>query len=181
MSAKSRYRMKPIADSEETPANTSRTIATRRKSDSSEELDTTSRKRSSSTVQDEPNTTSRKRSSSTSTSSRRNSQSSERELPSAAFSSDNEYISSPKYSPTSPMNIDEIGLNVQSNLREEEEIKVARLVRHFINVFVQNPNLWNEFKEVMDSTSQPVTIPSAKGKEVQRHNPVSAPVQVIYN
>lgn len=82
------------------------------------------------------------------------------------------------------MNVDEAPSNVQ--LREEEETKVARVVRHFINVFTQNPNLWNEFKEVVESTSQPLSIPSVpsvkgKGKEVQQHNPVSVPSRVIYN
>jgi hypothetical protein len=39
-----------------------------------------------------------------------------------------------------------------------DEIKVEKLVRNFINIFVKNPNLWKEFKEVVDSTSYPVNI-----------------------
>jgi hypothetical protein len=190
MSAKSRYGTKPTTDSEETAASTS----TRRKSTSSIVQDEpiseksaqdkpTSRKRSLSIAQDESTPRKRSLSTSTSTSSRRNSQSSERELPSEAFSSDNEYTSSPRYSPPNspPVNIDKKQSTVQSNLGDEEEIKVERLVRHFINVFIQNPNLWKEFKEVIDLTSNPVTIPSVKGKEVQRHTSVSETSRVIYN
>ena len=43
-------------------------------------------------------------------------------------------------------------------LQEADEIKVEKLVRSFINTFVKNPNLWKEFKEVVDSTSYPVNI-----------------------
>jgi len=43
-------------------------------------------------------------------------------------------------------------------LQEADEIKVEKLVHSFINTFVKNPNLWKEFKEVVDSTSYPVNI-----------------------
>ena len=97
--------------------------------------------------------------------------------------SDNEDSDSPQESffaeevVGTPMNIDEETPNISKvsskirSLSETDERKVERLVRGFINVFVQNQSLWREFKEVVDSTSSPVTIPSIKGKGVQRDSP----------
>jgi hypothetical protein len=85
------------------------------------------------------------------------------------------------------MNVDESGSqpklqDARSKLQDDDETKIARVVRHFINIFVQNPNLWNEFKEVIESTSHPIAIPSIKGKESEHYTPVSQPSsQVIYN
>lgn len=78
---------------------------------------------------------------------------------------------------SSPINIDESTYNISRvssihQLPEDDEEKVERIVRSFVNVFVQNPVLWSEFKEVVDSTSAPITIPSIKGKEVQRRIPL---------
>jgi hypothetical protein len=167
---------------------------------------TTPRKRAS-IVQDEP---SRRRRISLSGSPKRTSrmsqsQSSDREFPPEAFASDNEYDegSQDLYS---PMNIDDgtstqqsqqmlqqsqqsqhsqqsqpLQQSQQSELQDDDETKVGRVVRHFINVFVQNPDLWKEFKEVVDSTSRPIAIPSIKGKEIARRTSMSQPYQVIYN
>ena len=70
----------------------------------------------------------------------------------------------------SPMNIDDERLSQQVSLSKEEEIRVERVVRDFINVFVRHPNIWSEFKEVVEATSNPVTIPSVKGKKVRYRN-----------
>ncbi len=82
------------------------------------------------------------------------------------------------------MNIDDERPSQQISLNKEEEIRVERVVRGFINVFVWHPNIWNEFKEVIKAISNPVTIPSVKGKDVRRHNSlaiISQPSsQVIY-
>ena len=84
----------------------------------------------------------------------------------------------------SPMNIDDERLSQQVSLSKEEEIRVERVVRGFINVFVRHPNIWSEFKEVVEATSNPVTIPSVKGKEVRRRNSLAIipqpSSQVIY-
>lgn len=194
MAAKSRYATTdlqsieyPVTIPATTPTITSATTST---------TTSATKKRSSpiSTTQEGP-LSQRRRSMSISPSSQirpRRSQSSE--LPPEVFSSDNEYFSEQEPSTNfSPMNIDtsasqsrrssqDVDINVQqSKLQDDEEKKVARVVRHFINVFVQNPNLWNEFKEVVESTLHPVAIPSIKGKEVQHHTPVSQQSsQVIY-
>ena len=84
----------------------------------------------------------------------------------------------------SPMNIDDERLSQQVSLSKEEEIRVERVVRGFINVFVWHLNIWNEFKEVIEATSNPVTIPSVKDKEVHCCNSLAIipqpSSQVIY-
>jgi len=82
------------------------------------------------------------------------------------------------------MNINDERPSQRISLSEEEEIRVERVVRSFINVFVRHPNIWTAFKEVVEATSNPVTIPSVKGKKVQRHNTLAIipqpSFQVIY-
>ena len=71
--------------------------------------------------------------------------------------------------------------NNLSRLQQTDEIKVERVVKGFINVFVRNPAIWNEFKEVIESISKPVIIPSIKGKEVRKYDSTTITQQVINN
>ncbi|PKY57535.1 hypothetical protein RhiirA4_478670 [Rhizophagus irregularis] len=71
--------------------------------------------------------------------------------------------------------------NNLSRLQQTDEIKVERVVKGFINVFVRNSAIWNEFKEVVESISKPVIIPSIKGKEVRKYDSTTITQQVINN
>jgi hypothetical protein len=56
------------------------------------------------------------------------------------------------------------GIDTISTLQDNDKVKIERLVRNFINVFIQNPELWKEFNEVVNSSPTNIT------KKTQSHS-----------